>query len=110
MGLNRSLFSNFSDFSKPTPKNFPMQKANFIADVHGGRSGTIPPSWDNVPNFRTREDLLAARRRAARPDITFDLDGDGFVSSSFVGEREREGGRAVSLFFKKIHLKAEELS
>ena len=41
------------------------------------------PSWwgDNSPRTekKTRTELLAARRKEKMPDISFDLDGDGYV-------------------------------
>ena len=41
----------------------------------------IPSWWGNSPNSgkKTRTELLEARKKERLPDISFDLDGDGFV-------------------------------
>ena len=39
----------------------------------------IPSDWTQNPAAKTRTELLAQRKQARIPDITFDLDGDGTV-------------------------------
>ena len=43
---------------------------------HGGRDGHIPD-----PDTRTRTQLYDERRRNNLPDLSFDVDNDGFVSA-----------------------------
>lgn len=45
-------------------------------------AGNKIPEWWNSPansNKKTRTELLEARKKGNIPDISFDLDGDGFV-------------------------------
>eukprot|EP00927_Polykrikos_kofoidii_P019567 TRINITY_DN19165_c0_g1_i1.p1 TRINITY_DN19165_c0_g1~~TRINITY_DN19165_c0_g1_i1.p1 ORF type:complete len:767 (-),score=112.75 TRINITY_DN19165_c0_g1_i1:259-2559(-) len=45
--------------------------------------------WSREPTHRTRTDLMQARRRAKYPDVSYDVDGDGFVSPTdyFLGKK-----------------------
>jgi len=40
----------------------------------------VPNHWDREPNFHSRSDLQKSRPSGIRPHISYDLDGDGFVS------------------------------
>jgi hypothetical protein len=40
----------------------------------------VPNHWDREPNFHSRSDLQKSRPNGIRPHISYDLDGDGFVS------------------------------
>ena len=39
----------------------------------------LPSSWTHTPSVKTRSELLLRRRQEFIPDITYDIDGDGFV-------------------------------
>ena len=39
----------------------------------------VPREWNKTPETRTRTELLEKRRKEFIPDITYDIDGDGFV-------------------------------
>lgn len=49
----------------------------------------IPNEWTNVPKVSTRTELLELRKKDNLPDISYDLDGDGVVSSKdyYLGKR-----------------------
>jgi hypothetical protein len=40
----------------------------------------VPNNWDREPNFKSRSELQKSRPNGIRPHISYDLDGDGFVS------------------------------
>eukprot|EP00960_Hanusia_phi_P003382 99118-Hanusia_phi.AAC.5 len=57
---------------------------------------SVPGGWDQDPKYKTRTELLQARRKSKIPDATFDLDGDGIVSReeytlSVKHDRDRDG-------------------
>ena len=37
------------------------------------------PEWKHKPMFKTRSEFIVARKASEKPDISFDVDGDGFV-------------------------------
>jgi hypothetical protein len=47
------------------------------------------PEWSQTPRYRTRQELNYARRAAKHPDLSYDIDGDGVVSSTdyFIGKQ-----------------------
>ena len=49
----------------------------------------IPNEWMNVPKVSTRTELMELRKKDNLPDISYDLDGDGVVSSKdyYLGKR-----------------------
>lgn len=59
-----------------------------MAGVASGMAG-IPARWDpaTAPAIKSRSELMQARKRARIPDMSYDFDGDGVVSSLdyFVG-------------------------
>jgi len=44
-------------------------------------TAAVMPEWSRQPKHATRTDLLAARRRADVPNLTYDVDGDGSVGA-----------------------------
>lgn len=40
----------------------------------------VPNNWDREPHFHSRSELQKSRPNGIRPHISYDLDGDGFVS------------------------------
>lgn len=59
-----------------------------MAGVASGMAG-VPARWDpaTAPALKSRSELMQARKRARIPDMSYDFDGDGVVSSLdyFVG-------------------------
>jgi hypothetical protein len=52
-------------------------------------SAKLPPDWTKVPKVSTRSELLEVRKIEQKPDISFDLDGDGVVGGRdyLIGKR-----------------------
>mmetsp|Transcript_59448 Transcript_59448/g.140549 ORF Transcript_59448/g.140549 Transcript_59448/m.140549 type:complete len:702 (-) Transcript_59448:148-2253(-) len=60
------------------------------------QGAAIPRGWDLAPKQKTLTELVAMRRKAFIPDISFDLDGDGIVSredwtASIKADRDKDG-------------------
>jgi hypothetical protein len=51
-------------------------------DKAGVLSVAERPEWNRIPKYRTRSDMISQRRAARHPDLSFDIDGDGIVSST----------------------------
>lgn len=90
------------------------------APASSSSSTLIPPRWQGNPRFRTKHDLLRARRKERIPDASYDLDGDGVVSQKdyFYAKRfdadgngrlsasERQEARSAMKSGKFTHLSA----
>lgn len=74
---------NYNIFGQQHHRNPTKDKIHFAKNVKE------KPEWANVPRYRTRSEMHAARRAEKYPDLSYDLDGDGAVGSTdyFIGKQ-----------------------
>jgi hypothetical protein len=90
-----------------------QQRASAVESAHGHkhagwtRKGELDPHWRAQPRYKTVTEMKEARRQAMKPHPTFDVDGDGVVSSTdfYLSNRFDENGDGELQDTERHHLR-----